>query len=161
MNWLRSRDNRLKLKTSGNFTDLFTGIYRIYLKWIKPNRNMSTCNRLDLELLGSWPTMPKNLPGTGLAHLPWLWISFHNTKSEPHFPLISWVLIAAWINFEHAKCYNSRQHVTNFLHETWGKIVWFYLHSSLSESKAMIGENRELVTDIPVDVQDFRRITAL
>ena len=25
---------------------------------------MSTCNRLDLESLGSWPTMPKNFPGT-------------------------------------------------------------------------------------------------
>ena len=26
---------------------------------------MSTCNRLDLEWLGSWPIMPKNFPGTG------------------------------------------------------------------------------------------------
>ena len=25
---------------------------------------MSTCNQLDLESLGSWPTMPKNFSGT-------------------------------------------------------------------------------------------------
>ena len=29
----------------------------------KQNRKMSTCNRLDLESLGSWPTMPQKLPG--------------------------------------------------------------------------------------------------
>ena len=54
---------------SGDFrriTDHFRGIYRrIYLKWIKHNWKMSTCNRLDLESLGSWPTMPKNFPGIG------------------------------------------------------------------------------------------------
>ena len=27
---------------------------------------MSTCNPLDLESLGSWPTMSKNFPGTAL-----------------------------------------------------------------------------------------------
>jgi hypothetical protein len=31
------------------FTDHFRGIYRIYLKLMKENRKMSTCNRLDLE----------------------------------------------------------------------------------------------------------------
>ena len=31
----------------------------------KQNRKMSTSNRLDLESLGSWPTMPKNFPGSG------------------------------------------------------------------------------------------------
>ena len=25
---------------------------------------MSTCNRLDLESQGSWPTLPENFPGT-------------------------------------------------------------------------------------------------
>ena len=43
-------------------TDLFRGIYRIYSNLIKENRRMSTCNRLDLETLGSQPVMPKNLP---------------------------------------------------------------------------------------------------
>ena len=29
---------------------------------MKENRRMSTCNRLDLQTLGSQPVMPKNLP---------------------------------------------------------------------------------------------------
>ena len=61
-------------------THHFRGIYRrIHLKWIKKqNRKMSTCNRLDVESRGSWPTIyvqtlpghcwetvcPKNLPGS-------------------------------------------------------------------------------------------------
>ena len=32
----------------------------------KQNRKMSTWNQLDLESLGSWLTMPKNFPGSGL-----------------------------------------------------------------------------------------------
>ena len=45
-------------------TDHFRGIYRIYLNLIKENRKMSTCNRLDLQTLGSQPIMPKNSPNT-------------------------------------------------------------------------------------------------
>ena len=31
---------------------------------------MSTCNnQLDLEQLGSWPTTPKNFPGTGIDQI--------------------------------------------------------------------------------------------
>ena len=45
-------------------TNHFREIYKIYLKWTKQNRKTSTRNRLDLETLGSWPTMPKNFPGT-------------------------------------------------------------------------------------------------
>ena len=43
--------------------------YRIYLKWIKQCWTMSTCTWLDLESLGSWPTMPKNFVGTGCVAL--------------------------------------------------------------------------------------------
>ena len=43
-------------------TNHFRGIYGIYLKCIKQNWKMSTCNRLDVESLQSWPTMPKNFP---------------------------------------------------------------------------------------------------
>ena len=44
-------------------TDHFRDIYRIYTILIKENRRMSTCNRLDLQTLGSQPViMPKNLP---------------------------------------------------------------------------------------------------
>jgi hypothetical protein len=44
------------------FTDHFRGIYRIYLKLMKEHRKMSTCNRLDLETLGSWLVILKILP---------------------------------------------------------------------------------------------------
>ena len=43
-------------------TDQFRGIYRMYPNLIKENQRMSTCNRLDLQILGSQPVMPKNLP---------------------------------------------------------------------------------------------------
>ena len=44
-------------------TDHFIGIYGIYSIFIKENRRMWTCNRLDLQTLGSQPViMPKNLP---------------------------------------------------------------------------------------------------
>ena len=34
---------------------------------------MSTYNRLDLKSLGSWPTMPKNFPGTATMY-PMFWV---------------------------------------------------------------------------------------
>ena len=40
----------------------FKEIYTIYPKSIKRKPKMPTCNRLDLETLGSRPTMAKNLP---------------------------------------------------------------------------------------------------
>ena len=49
-------------------TDHFRGIYRIYIKWIKQNRKMLTC-RLDLESVGSWPTLPKNFMGIAWDHV--------------------------------------------------------------------------------------------
>ena len=51
-----------------SITNHFKGICKIYLKWIKKNLKMSTCNRLNLESVGSWPTLPKNLPGTGIIN---------------------------------------------------------------------------------------------
>ena len=43
-------------------TNHFRGICRVYPNFIKQNRRMSTCSRLDLQTLGSQPIMPKNLP---------------------------------------------------------------------------------------------------
>ena len=45
-----------------NITDHFRGIYRIYPYLIKERQRMSTCNRVDLQTLGSLPVMPKNVP---------------------------------------------------------------------------------------------------
>jgi hypothetical protein len=45
-------------------TDCFRRIYRLYLKWKKAYQKMPTCNWLDLESLGSWPTVyARKLPG--------------------------------------------------------------------------------------------------
>ena len=38
-------------------TDHFRGIYRIYPNLVKENRRMPTCNRLDLQTLGSQPVI--------------------------------------------------------------------------------------------------------
>ena len=43
-------------------TDCFRGIYIIYPNFIKEIQRMSTCNRLDLQTLGSQPVMPKISP---------------------------------------------------------------------------------------------------
>ena len=40
----------------------FRRIYGTYFKSIKKNRKITTCNRLDLETLGTRPIMPKDLP---------------------------------------------------------------------------------------------------
>ena len=62
MNRLSLRNNWLKFKAAGKLPIVLRGIYRIYLNLVKENRRMSTCNRLDLQTLGSQPVMPKNLP---------------------------------------------------------------------------------------------------
>jgi hypothetical protein len=43
-------------------TNRFRGLYRIYPNLIKKKQRMPTCNRLDLQTLGSQPMMPKYLP---------------------------------------------------------------------------------------------------
>ena len=51
-------------------TDHSRGIYSIHPTFIKENRRMSTCNRLDLQTLGSQLVlMLKNLPDHCLAFL--------------------------------------------------------------------------------------------
>jgi hypothetical protein len=58
-------------------TNHFRGIYGIYPDLIKENRRMSTCNRSDLQTLGSRPIMPKNLPDHWLG-------SFYNDAVQPY-----------------------------------------------------------------------------
>jgi hypothetical protein len=81
-------------------TDHFREIDRIYSNLIMENRRMPTCNRLDLQTLGSQPIMPKNLPDHCLcASFQNSWSSLSNyalsnleptlsdvtTNSEGHF----------------------------------------------------------------------------
>ena len=62
---LSLRNNRLKFKALGNLlTILKESIEYTSNEWKHKNRKMSTCNRLDLESLGSWPTLyAQKLPG--------------------------------------------------------------------------------------------------
>ena len=63
MNWWSLRINPFKFKYFRKITVHLRGIYGIYPKFNEEIRKMSTCNGLDLETLGSWVIMPKNLPG--------------------------------------------------------------------------------------------------
>jgi hypothetical protein len=49
-------------------TDHFRGIYRMHSSAMKRNRNMSTCDNLDLKTLGYWPIMSKNPHGHCKMH---------------------------------------------------------------------------------------------
>ena len=61
-------------------TDHFRRIYRTYPKLIKENRRMSTCNRSDLQTLGSQPViMPEISPITDTKGSLHTW-----TKSRDH-----------------------------------------------------------------------------
>ena len=66
MNWLSLRNNQLKFETSGELPIILEESIEYTSNEWKQNRKMSTCHRLDLESLGSWPTMPKNFPGIAL-----------------------------------------------------------------------------------------------
>ena len=55
-------DEPVEVHNCRKITDHFRGIYRTYPNLIKEIRKMWTCNRLDLQALGSQPIMPKNLP---------------------------------------------------------------------------------------------------
>ena len=62
MTQLSLRDNWLKFKTAGKSPVILEKNPRIYPNLMKETRRMSTCNRLDLQTLGSQSIMPKNLP---------------------------------------------------------------------------------------------------
>ena len=58
MNRLSSRHNRLKFKTRGELPTILEESIEYYTSnELERNRKMSTRNRLDLESLGSWPTL--------------------------------------------------------------------------------------------------------
>ena len=47
---------QVEVQDCREFTDHFGGIYRVYRNLINVNRRMSTCNRMDLQTLGSITT---------------------------------------------------------------------------------------------------------
>jgi hypothetical protein len=62
MNRLSLRNNRLKFKIAGKLAIILEEFIEYTPNLIKENRRMSTCNRLDVQTLGSLPIMLKNLP---------------------------------------------------------------------------------------------------
>ena len=68
---LSLRSNRLKLETSGESP---ISLEESILEYTQMNGSIKTgrcqhVNRLDSQLLGSQPTMPKNFPGTGVTDM--------------------------------------------------------------------------------------------
>ena len=55
-------DEPVEVGDCRKITDHSKGIYSMYRNLRKENRRMSTCNRLDLQTLGSQLVMPKSLP---------------------------------------------------------------------------------------------------
>ena len=70
-------DLSLEVQTYKKITNKIEGNYRIYPNLIKGNWRMSTCDRLDLQTLGSQPDMFKNLPDH--CNLDNLWVSQSST----------------------------------------------------------------------------------
>ena len=54
-NRLLVTDEPVEVQDCRRITDHFRGIYRIFPILLKEHRRMSTCNRLDLQTLGSQP----------------------------------------------------------------------------------------------------------
>ena len=71
MNWLSLRNNQLKFQNFRRTTDHLKRIQRIFLKLIKKNRQMLTCNQFGLGNTRIWPIMPpKRSPRTLPLHGP-------------------------------------------------------------------------------------------
>ena len=60
----------------------------MYPDLVKENRRMSTCNRLDLQTLGSQPVMPKKIPQSLLWSLPR--VSKGKPKGSQHVTSWAW-----------------------------------------------------------------------
>ena len=91
MNRLSSRNNQLKFKTSGGIMILLDESREYTSIGWKQHRKMSTCNRLDSESLGSWPTtMPKNFPGTAASHKFHVWSDYGREGLRMGFEVNCW-----------------------------------------------------------------------
>ena len=93
-NRLSLRNNRLKFETSGEIPIILEeSIEYASIEW-KQNRKMWTCNRLDLQTLGSQPViMPKKL----LGHWPRLNQNYDRGEPAVSYKWTGWVWeITGW-----------------------------------------------------------------
>lgn len=76
VNRLSLRDEWVKLKVSGEYYPVvifIRGIFGMCLEVIKElYREITTCDQLGLETLGSWTIVPKTLPGQPTIGENWL-----------------------------------------------------------------------------------------
>ena len=82
MNRLKSRKNQLKLETLGGLRIVLEESIERASNERKQNRKMTTCNRLDLELLGSWPTLYAQ-------KLPLHWFTILRVRALS--PVVNWI----------------------------------------------------------------------
>ena len=85
MHRLSLRNNRLQFKTSENLPIILEESTEYASHPSKINREITTCNQLDMETLGIWPMMPRKSPWT-LARCRDGGVSF----SEPPVSLATW-----------------------------------------------------------------------
>jgi hypothetical protein len=62
----------VEIQDSRKITDHFIGIQGIHLEIVTKNQKITTCNRLDLEALGSRLMMPKIFPEPMSKENRWL-----------------------------------------------------------------------------------------
>ena len=86
MNQLSLRTYWLKFETSGKSPTILEESVECILDEFRKPQKMSTCNRLDLETLGSWPIMPKNHPWTLVLPCVLLLQTRRPKAEKPLFP---------------------------------------------------------------------------
>jgi len=75
MNQLSLRNKPVDVQDCRKITDHFRGIYRIYPNLMKETQGISTCNRMDLQTLGSLnrlcPSTGRDSKSKSLGDAPW------------------------------------------------------------------------------------------
>ena len=134
MNRSSSRRNRLKFKTSQNLPIVLEEPIEYTSNERKhQNRKMSTCNRLDLESLGSWPTLyAQKLLGHYPQPTP-TWSKQYSIMWVSPWP---WVMYSVPLNTIRIFVYHSYIHVElgNLVGVilpapcAWIIVVWSYIY---------------------------------
>ena len=119
-------------------TDHSKGIHSLYPKLMKENRRLSTCNQLDLQILGSQPVMPKNLPDHWTYPLNtktfWkkkYWVDLRRIPLQKSVATLATMLFfhpctkfstkGAWpcVNHHQTRVSLSVNHISNFPYNSW------------------------------------------
>ena len=159
------RGEPVEVQNCRKITDHFRGISRTFPNLIKENRRMSKSNRLDLQTLGSQPVMPKKNPRSLITSLDWgepvvgyrwtVWVweitgwSSRLQEITDNFRGIHRILCPNLIKEK------QRMWTCNRLDLQTLRSQPVMMSKNLPDhwSQAMIGEDRQLVTDEPVEFE--------